>query len=85
MKSTVYLVFTRHGVDRLTKGKPALSGEEYAIKLTVAVPDAAFQRFEPTANIEIPTDFVMTPKVDVVVDRPPAYATAQDPTLAEKL
>jgi hypothetical protein len=43
VKSTVYLVATKEGVDRLTKRHPELGRHEVALKLEVEIPDDCFR------------------------------------------
>lgn len=82
MKDSCYLIFTKKGVRRIAKGRratwgprerPALEAGEYAVFVTVIVPDAVFApRTTPEATITVPEVAVIEPRVAVDVQTPPA-------------
>lgn len=53
MKDTIYLVITRHKVDRMTKSLPKLYSGEFPVKLEVEVADSAFREPLITRKVEI--------------------------------
>lgn len=53
MKDTIYLVITRHKVDRMTKNLPQLYSGEFPVKLEVEVADSAFREPLITRKVEI--------------------------------
>jgi len=81
MKDSFFLICTAKGVNRLTKGKhhpwqtpklPALAAGEYAVLLSVEIPDSTFApRPTPEATIRIPESAVIAPPVEVEVLEPP--------------
>jgi hypothetical protein len=66
-----YLVFSAHGVLRMTRSAPDLKGGEHAVRITLKVPGSTFARIFPEATVTVPESAVITPKVDVL----PAEAT----------
>ena len=53
MKDTIYLVITRHKVDRMTKSLPKLYSGEFPVKLEVEVAGSAFREPLITRKVEI--------------------------------
>lgn len=80
MKDSAYLIFNKNGLRRMMKGtsgpswaqtrkRPALAAGEYAVLVTVNVPNAIFaDRPMPEAIITVPESAVLTPRVDVTVE-----------------
>ena len=52
MKATIWLTATRTSVTSLTKKKPALGRGQRAIRLTIQIPDIAFED-APTLDAEL--------------------------------
>lgn len=72
MKSKIYLVFRFHGVTRMTKCLPRLESGEFAIKVTLEVPDKVFERLIPSAEVKVPGEYLIEPPIPVVtVEQPP--------------
>lgn len=70
MKSSVYLVFDKLGVREMRKGKPSLAAGQYAVRVTISVPDRMFARMIPEALVEIPEGAIIEPTVEVQVETP---------------
>lgn len=81
MKDSAYLIFDQKGLRRMVKGRrvpsygprtrPALAAGEYAVLVTVVVPDAVFKPLPtPEATITVPESAVLSPVVEVVVETP---------------
>jgi hypothetical protein len=71
MKSEVYLIADRHGVNRLTKRVPELSRHEVAVRLEVEIPDSCFRA--PVIGVGTVTfteDMVDPPQANVNVLTP---------------
>ena len=52
MTETVYIVFTRNGVDRMTKRQPEFSPSEYPVAVRLTIPDDIFKR-RPVPVVEV--------------------------------
>lgn len=84
MRDSAFLVFNRQGLVRMVKGmnkrhwnskrqRPELRAGEYAVLVTVEVPDAVFEpRPTPEATITVSESAVVTPAVHVVTEQAPA-------------
>jgi len=68
MKETFYLVINKNGADRIRKSRPALNAGEIAAKLTLSISDKFFERFIPSAELEIPDNFVIEPNLECKVE-----------------
>ncbi len=55
-------------ITKITTGKPALSNNEICIAVNVKVPNAFFERLTPVINIELPSEAVVNPDVQTVID-----------------
>lgn len=85
MKDVAWLVVNAKGIVRVVKGRrakwhtperPALSKGEYAVLVSVTVPDSAFAPTPlPTAHIEVPESALVAPTVEVTVEQPPEEVT----------
>ncbi len=74
MRQTIYLIVNQKKVLRMSKtrsGAPSVQNGEYAIKLNVEVPDAAFRRFIPEATVVVPEKGLIPPAPIVTVSTPP--------------
>jgi len=81
MKDSFFLICTKNGARRMAKGRPtkwqprklpALAAGEYAVLLSVEIPDSTFApRPTPEATIRIPESAVIAPPVEVEVLEPP--------------
>ena len=81
-KGTFIVVVRRVGRDlrpsSVRMGKPAtLKRDEIAVRLTVEIPDEAFQPLEPTAVITIPLERTRPPVVEVTGITKPAEAVLE--------
>lgn len=68
MKAHVYLTVTKSGVLKMTKEKPSLAPKQRAVRLTVHVPDSAFD--EPPmldAELDVPAKALAYPTQDAPV------------------
>lgn len=65
MKDSIYLIFDKNGVRKLTKSLPALRAGEYATRLDVMVDDKYFKRIIPIAKMEIDEKYLIEPKVEL--------------------
>lgn len=87
MNDSCWLVLKKTGIQRVVKGntrqwdrargdipRPRLAQGEYAVLISVKVPDSAFKPIGlPTAVINVPESALVAPTVDVqVTDPPPA-------------
>lgn len=71
MRATFYLKFNKKRVTGINKNKmPPLQSGEYAIRLTVVVPEIYFTRAIPSAEIVVPEGAIMAAPV-VTVEAPP--------------
>lgn len=78
MKDSAFLIFNKSGISRLVKGRhsrhqphqrPALDAGEYAVLVSVSVPDQIFKpRAIPEATITVPDAAVIEPRVDVAIE-----------------
>lgn len=76
MRDSCWLIFTKRGLRGASKGKrtrygdrerPALKAGEYAVRISVNVPDKVFEdRPIPEATITIPPEAVIEPVVTVL-------------------
>jgi hypothetical protein len=85
MKDACWLVVSNKGVQRIVKGqtrawqrqrldipRPRLAQGEYAVLISVEVPDSAFRPIGlPTAHIKVPESALVGPPVEVQVEDPP--------------
>jgi hypothetical protein len=85
MKDSAFLIFNRNGIARLAKGqrrrgmprtRPALGAGEYAVLVSLVVPDAVFKPAPlPEATITVRDADVIAPLVEVRIDPiPPGIA-----------
>lgn len=60
MKDTYYLIFTRHGIDRMVKNAPTtLKATERAVRMDFEVSDEVFTPYSiPKVTITVPTEAV---------------------------
>jgi hypothetical protein len=89
VKDSCWLIMTAKGVTRMAKGvtrgrsrwersRPALKAGEYAVFISVEVPDAAFKPAPlPTATIKVTEASLITPSASVEVLEP--LPLEQDP------
>lgn len=85
VKATGYLVIratrSRHGtqdvisakIGRTTQSRPAMSGDEIAVKISVSVPTAAFGPFKAEATIDIPAELIAENNVQVTAQEPESF------------
>lgn len=75
MRDSCWLIFNKRGLKRMSKGKrerytrvrPALAAGEYAVRVSVTVPDKVFEdRPIPEASITVPAEAVIEPVVTVL-------------------
>lgn len=81
MKDAFFIISTAKGVRRLVKGRqhrwqdsklPALSAGEYAVLLSIEIPDSIFRpRPTPLTTIWIAESAIVAPPVEVEVLDPP--------------
>lgn len=71
MKISQYIVIKRRNrwsyTSRLTKGNPALASNEIAVKVSLEIPDAIFDKPSLEAQITIPEDAVSKPVIEASV------------------
>lgn len=72
MRDSVYLTFDRNGVILMRKRAPAMSSGEFAVRISIEVPDQFFNRVIPHAHIEVPEDFILEPEVEVTLEGEPS-------------
>lgn len=79
MHDAFWLVCTKKGASRMTKGRPTLERHERAVLIRVSIPDATFDDPPmPEVSITIPPRAVMAPEVVVEVqDEAPAAECAE--------
>jgi len=65
MKTTVYLVMTVNGVERMTKKPPALRGNERSVAIEINVDDSIFEYSFMKTSLDIKEDDVLEPSLDV--------------------
>ena len=65
MKTSAYVILTKHGVLSLRKGKPKLNSNEVAVRLNLTISDKFFERFVPEVDIDVPDDYVAKPEIGV--------------------
>lgn len=70
MKTSTYLILTRTGIVGIRKNKPYLTSGQVAVKLEIEVSDQFFDRFVPTAKLNIKDHQVLTPDIGVTIDDP---------------
>jgi len=60
MKDTYFLIFTKHGIDRMVKNAPTtLKATERAIQMNFEVSDEVFTPFSiPKVSVTVPTEAV---------------------------
>lgn len=78
MKTKIYLVADRKGIQRMTKQPPSLLRSEVAVGLTITIPDNAFRAPTIAVNVDVPEEHVMQPVIVAEVDIPPALEGSQD-------
>lgn len=67
MKSKVYIVADRRGVQRMTKNPPDLFRGELAVALTVNIPDNVFRDPVLSAALDVPESAVIHPEIAISV------------------
>lgn len=71
MRIQQYIVIKKRGAyrysSRMTKGTPALDRNEIAVKVSLEIPDAIFNRPALTATIKVPEDAVGKPEIEAEV------------------
>ena len=82
MKDSCWIIMTAKGIRRMTKGRranwtpverPALNAGEYAVLISVEVPDSAFKpRALPEATVRVPESSLVAAPVEVEIEDPPA-------------
>lgn len=65
MKTEFYLVVSKSGSTKTTKGRPNLDWNEISIKLNLTLPDSLFAKPILTAEIAIPQDKVQPQQISV--------------------
>lgn len=85
MRDTFWLILNAKGAVGIRKGRrakwhalerPALGRGEYAVALTVDVPDSAFAPSPlPSATLTIPESALVAPAISVELEDPPQEAT----------
>lgn len=55
-------------ITKVTKAKPAITNREIAIAINIVVPNAFFERLTPVINIELPSEAVVNPQVESVIN-----------------
>lgn len=68
MKVTGYLYVTKHGNLRLLKMDHAPNASEVKVRIDLDLPDQLFARPVPVVKIKIPTEAVIDPTVESVVE-----------------
>lgn len=67
MKATIWLTLTRTGVSKINLKKPALGRGQRAIRLSIQVPDVAFEDKPPLdAELVVPLSHVEHPPPEPV-------------------
>lgn len=75
MRDTFYLVFNKHGVQRLNKQRaPAIHGNEVAIRITANFSNKYFSQFIPSAELNIGDDQIIEPSLEVTLQSLPDEA-----------
>ena len=72
MKTLTYVVFTKRGVSRATRKAPRLSGGEFAVKLSLEIPDRFFAAEHPEVALTLAERDIIAPVVAVVDPNPPS-------------
>lgn len=74
MRLTRYIAVKKYGSKhwpkysaRMTAGNPALSANEVAMRVTLELPDALFEKPQLQASIVVPDDAVAAPIIDATV------------------
>jgi hypothetical protein len=92
---TVWLIMKKSGISRIAKGgrktwrsphikRPALAEGEYAVLITVKVPDSAWNpKPLPEATITVPESALVAPAVLVGVTDPPPDEASLEASLDE--
>ena len=67
MRDSCYIKFDRQGIVSagMSKGPPALRAGQYAVRITLSVPDENLRQAIPEAVIEIPEAAIIEPVVEV--------------------
>jgi len=65
MKTTVFLIFDRHGAQRMAKRQPSLSRAEIAVRIKVCIPDEAFRSPILIASLDVPETHVIQPVIEL--------------------
>jgi hypothetical protein len=71
MKDAVYLVMNSSGLRKMYKTRPKLKSGEYAVYVSVEVPDEFFRQAIPRAHLEIPEGYMLEPPIDVALEEIP--------------
>lgn len=71
MRVEQYIIVKKSGrfsySSRMTKGTPALDRNEIAVKVSIEIPDAIFERPALTATIKVPDTAVSKPVIEAEV------------------
>lgn len=62
-----YIVMSEYGIQRMTKRKPALQGDEVAVKVRLHIPQSAFKEPDFSAELTVPESAVIAPEAHVQV------------------
>ena len=66
MKVTAYLFINSNGGLRVTKKDAAAYPSELGVHLVVDVPDVFFRRPMPRVDVQVPEEFLINPKSEIV-------------------
>lgn len=69
MKTDVFLVCNNRRALRITAKQPALARDEIAIKIKMTIPDSVFRSSIFDVTLDVPSDRVITPQIEVFVDQ----------------
>lgn len=67
MTETVYIIFTRNGIDRMVKRQPDYTASEYPVAVTLTIPADVFKR-RPIPVVEIALKGQKVGAAEVIVD-----------------
>jgi hypothetical protein len=65
MKTTIYIIATRNGIERMTKRSPYLGRGEIGVALKITIPDAAFTSPLIRAELDVQDEHVIQPTLTV--------------------
>lgn len=92
MTDSAFIIVTPKGISRLVKSRPgrgkphtrpSLKVGEYAVMITMNVPDLAFQqRPIPQATLDVSVQKMVAPPIEVTQLEPPPLPLEQDPDYA---